>query len=56
MQDLLAVESEDVLLVSPYQHGGAVEAAGQSVQPGHVQSSGAVSLWYGEAPGEVERT
>lgn len=42
-KDSLAVESEDVLLVSSYQHSWAVEAAGQRVQPGHVQHAGTVA-------------
>lgn len=51
-QDSLAVVSEDVLLVPSDQHGGAVEATGQSIQPGHVQSAGAVAVWHREAPGK----
>ena len=48
----LAVESEHVLLVSSNQDRGAVEATGQSVQPGHVQSTGAVTVWHRKAPGK----
>lgn len=49
----LAVVSEDVLLVSTNQHSRAVEATGQSVQPGHVQSTGAVAVWHRKAPAKI---
>lgn len=49
--DSLAVEGENVLLVSSDQHCRTVETAGQCVQPGHVQRTGAVSLRHRKAPG-----